>query len=138
MQAALQENSTQDTIFEALKCDMPTKAAKYLMDIYLLQQAGKPIWRPAVRHLVDEIGGVVSEVLPGNKKFQGPTMLIAGEKSLFTCQLSQSAGTLEEIYEPFVSNLKVMRVPDAGHMLHLQRPREIADAIDFFISSSSI
>ena len=81
---------------------------------------------------VDGFTSVVNAIGDAAVDFQKPVLLLAGEQSEFRGRLGEE-GKDERLRELF-RNVRIETVPDAGHMMHHERPAEVARLIEAFLA----
>jgi pimeloyl-ACP methyl ester carboxylesterase len=104
-------------------------------------RAGDGTWRilgHAAHKIVNASLYRVDEILEIYKAIQAPVLAVeASDDSL--AQWWQGRFTLAEYHERLkaVSDLRISRIDDAGHMLHHDQPHQLAQVIEEFIGSGS-
>jgi esterase len=93
-----------------------------------LKAEGGPRWRLNLDVLEAEMPGIVG--WPGTPGvFAGPTLFLSGENSQYVLPEYR-----DEIVAQF-SKARFARLPDAGHWLHAEKPREFEETVRIFLNA---
>lgn len=109
---------------EMMRLDDPALAAFFLQSLDL---AGKK-WQLNLEALADNMPAIMGfpEV---QGSFGGPVLFLAGAKSDYI--LPHYRGRITALFP----DARFVKIPDAGHWLHAEKPREFGTAVDAFLTA---
>lgn len=137
MQLQLMQNTslyhkTKDQVLSELAQSLPAIVAHHLVKTNLVDTDKGLKWTLAIDYLLNGFEEIFAEQKP-DKVYEGPSMLVAGGSSNHTTLLPEEAGKLDEMYSSYLKNLKIVTIPEAGHVLPIEKPRETARLIKSFL-----
>lgn len=128
------QGKTRDQVLLELAQSVSDKAALQLISTNFVVSSDGPRWRIGVDFLNAGLDDIFSEQTP-LKVFEGPSLLISGGTSHHTSLLPATAGTMEEIYSKFVKDFRNVTISGAGHMVHMEKPKETREVIKNFLEA---
>lgn len=110
---------------------VPNPAERAFLLQNLILENGQAHWRlnlPAIERAMPEISGFPE--LPADLAFTGPTLFLAGDRSDY----------VRDEHRPVIERLfpeaRILRVPQAGHWVHAERPDAFLEAVTPFLDEA--
>lgn len=103
-----------------------------MLRAFLLQNLRISGGEIARRSNLDVLAGAMGDLVgwtdePGQTPYDGETLLVAGGASTY----------VQEKHEPMIRTLfpkaRIMRIPDAGHWIHAEKPKEVQEIAENFL-----
>lgn len=114
-----------------LAAAIPDPAERAFLLQNLVFEEGRARWRinlPVIERFMPELSGF-PDLSPG-RSFAGPTLFIAGERSDYVRPEHEPA--IKRLFP----NARIVRVPDAGHWLHAERPDAFLGLVTPFLAGA--
>ncbi|MBN1404334.1 MAG: alpha/beta fold hydrolase [Opitutales bacterium] len=102
---------------------------KFISSNLAQDDSGRWVWRIGLDALAASSDELVSEVLENGQRYEGPTLLVRGEKSDFAPDAD-----LPAMREHFPA-LHLSTIAGAAHNIHVESPRLFLDAVRAFIEA---
>jgi pimeloyl-ACP methyl ester carboxylesterase len=67
------------------------------------------------------------------RRIEAPMLLLLGVASEYLERLGED-GT-DAAFQALIARLEIVRIPDAGHMLHIEKPELVAPVVERFLSA---
>lgn len=123
----------RDQVDAALRAAVPEAGVRQFLMTNIVHRRGRLQWRinlPAIATALPVLTGF-PEVGPAIR-FEGPTLFLGGARSPYI-----RAEHEPRIFRLF-PNAEISHLPDAGHWIHAERPREFLDAAQRFLAGEPI
>lgn len=113
-----------------LAIDIPDAAERAFLVQNLVFEEGRPRWGlnlAAIEHAMPRLAGFPA--MPPGARYAGPALFIGGGRSAY----------LRPEHEPEIRRLfpaaRIVRIADAGHWLHAERPQAFLDLVEPFLAA---
>lgn len=100
----------------------------FLLKNVVRDEAGRFTWCVPLDYLIAHYK-VVSDAVHLAKPYNGPVLVVAGDKSPFKVTRHETA-----MREHF-PNMEFIIFPGTGHLLHIEQPKEFADTVKVFLDA---
>lgn len=114
---------------EALRSQIPSDTVRGFLLQNLVHVADGYAWQPNLALLDDEIDVIMSFPDMTGAQYGNPVLWIDGEKSDYVTDED------EPVMRELFPHVRRLRVPDAGHWVHAEKPDEVISALRTFLLS---